>query len=202
MSWCPIAPPLPVVLPANVFAQKTCENLKDLNLPNVTISSAVLVPEGPVTGVPGFSSPNTITPEHCAVQAIARPTSDSEIHFEVWLAIEKWNRKYEQWGNGGWAGSIMTAYLADAVRRGYVGAATDDGHKGIATDASWAIGHPEKTIDFAYRAVHLTSIYAHAIMQAFYSKHSPMMQRALHAQFLIYRSDKSANDLQQFRQHD
>jgi feruloyl esterase len=150
-----------------VVAQKSCENLKDLNIPQVVIISAVLVPEGAGTSVPGFSSP-----KHCAVQAVASPTSDSEIHFEVWLPVTNWNGKYEQWGNGGWAGSIVTAFLADGIKRGYAVAATDDGHKGTTEDASWAVGHPEKLIDFAYRAVHLTSVYAHTIMQAFYEKDS------------------------------
>ena len=168
-----IFPILFTVAPAAVVAQQACEGLKNLHLPNVTITSTVLIPTGPGPGVPGFPSPKTIVPEHCAVQAIARPTSDSEIHLDVWLpTATNWNGKYEQWGNGGWAGSIMLAYLADGVSRGYAVAATDDGHTGNSTDASWAIGHPEKLVDFAYRAVHLTSIDAHAIIQTFYSKDS------------------------------
>lgn len=167
----PIYPLLLTALPAFALAQQPCESLRGLNLPNVTITSAAEVPERPTPGLPGIPAPSGAIPEHCVVQAIARPTSDSEIHFEVWLpAAAKWNGKFEQWGNGGWAGSILPAYLADGVSRGYAVAATDDGHKGTSTDASWAIGHPEKLVDFAYRAVHLTSVYAHAILEAFYGK--------------------------------
>jgi feruloyl esterase len=158
------------VLPPFATAQKNCESLKALKLPNVTITSAALVTGSQAPALPGMATTSAPLPAHCVVQAIARPTSDSEIQLEVWLPLTNWNGKYEQWGNGGWAGSIMPAYLADGVKRGYAVAATDDGHKGISTDASWAIGHPEKLIDYAYRAVHETSVDAHAIVEAFYSK--------------------------------
>jgi feruloyl esterase len=157
-------------LPAIAMAQRSCEGLKDLKLPNVTITWAGVVAEAPGSAMPGMMAASAPVPAHCVVQAVNRPTSDSEIHFEVWLPATKWNGKFEQWGNGGWAGSILPAYLADGVKRGYAVAATDDGHKGISTDASWTIGHPEKLIDFAYRAVHETSVNAHAIVEAFYSK--------------------------------
>lgn len=173
MSLRPIYPLLLTVLPAIALAQQPCESLKILNLPNVAVTSAIEVPERPATGATGMPASAGSLPEHCIVQAIARPTSDSEIYFEVWLPIAaKWNGKFEQLGNGGWAGSIQPGVLGEAVKRGYVGAATSDGHKGISTDATWAIGHPEKIADFAYRAVHLTSLYAHSIMQAFYGRDS------------------------------
>ncbi|HEV2486544.1 MAG TPA: tannase/feruloyl esterase family alpha/beta hydrolase [Terracidiphilus sp.] len=158
------------VLPAGAMAQKSCESLKDLSIPNVTITSAVSVPEGVAAARAGVPAPQVSLPEHCVIQAVARPTSDSEIHFEVWLPTTTWNGKYQQWGNGGWAGSIPTMYLPDSLKRGYAVAATDDGHKGGSTDSAWATGHPEKLIDFAYRAVHETNMDAHAIVQAFYGK--------------------------------
>jgi feruloyl esterase len=40
---------------------------------------------------------------------------------------------------------------------------------GAGFDGSWAPGHPEKQIDFGYRAVHEMTIRAKAIIQAFYS---------------------------------
>ena len=171
MSLRPISPLLLLASSLIALAQQPCESLKGLKLPNVTITSAELIPERAATGAPGMPAPAGNLPEHCVVKAVATPTSDSEIGFEIWLpAAAKWNGKYEQWGNGGWAGSILPAYLADGVSRGYAVAATDDGHKGIPTDASWVIGHPEKLVDFAYRAVHLTSVYARAIVEAFYGK--------------------------------
>jgi feruloyl esterase len=50
-----------------------------------------------------------------------------------------------------------------------VAAATDNGHDATKTpQGTFAIGHPEKVIDFGYRAVHDTSVQAKAIATAFY----------------------------------
>ena len=82
-----------------------------------------------------------------------------------------WNGKYQQRGNGGFAGTILHASLAEPLRRGYVAAATNNGHDAAKTpDGTFAIGHPEKVIDFGYRAVHDTADQAKAITAAFYGK--------------------------------
>ena len=112
-------------------------------------------------------------PAHCQVKGIARPTSDSEINFELWLPpAAAWNGKYMQRGNGGWAGSVPVPTLITPLIRGYAAAATDDGHTSTTRtpDASFAIGHPEKLIDFGYRAVHVTAVHSKAVMRAFYGK--------------------------------
>jgi feruloyl esterase len=100
---------------------------------------------------------------------VAKPTSDSEIKFEVWLPVSGWNGKFQQMGNGGWAGSIPIASMVGPLRRGYATAGTDDGHAG-GNGAIWAMGHPEKLVDFGYRAVHETSEQAKALIRAFYGK--------------------------------
>ena len=81
-----------------------------------------------------------------------------------------------QRGNGGWAGSIPAHSLITPVARGYAAAATDDGHSasGPTPDASFAIGHPEKLIDFGYRAVHETATQAKAIVSAYYGRDSKL----------------------------
>ncbi len=55
---------------------------------------------------------------------------------------------------------------------GYAVSATDDGHhaEGMMPGASWAVGHPEKLIDFGYRALHETALASKAILQAYYGK--------------------------------
>jgi feruloyl esterase len=69
-------------------------------------------------------------------------------------------------GNGGWAGVISYASLAQAVAAGYAGASTDTGHVG--NTAAFAVGHPEKVVDMGYRAVHEMTVKAKAVMDAFY----------------------------------
>ena len=44
-------------------------------------------------------------PAFCRVEATARPTSDSDIKFEVWIPpAEAWNGKFQGVGNGGYPG--------------------------------------------------------------------------------------------------
>jgi feruloyl esterase len=68
-------------------------------------------------------------------------------------------------------GSIGTAALGTAVSRGYAAASTDTGHEG--GSASFALGHPEKLVDFGYRAVHEMTVKGKAITAAFYDNTNP-----------------------------
>ena len=141
-----------------VFAQQTCESLTNLKLSGAAVTSAETV---------------TAAPAHCEVKLTIRPSKDSEIKSAVWLPIAGWNGKYQQVGNGGWAGSISYRAMADPLTKGYATAATDDGHDG-GVGATWAVGHPEKLIDFGYRAVHETSVQAKAVIRAFYGRDSSL----------------------------
>ncbi len=152
-----------------------CQNLKTLGLPNTTITLAEKVPPGGFTP-PGpsmpFGPPDIFKslPAFCRVAATAKPSSDSDIKFEVWVPLENWNGKFEGTGNGVWLGAIIYPALAEGLRRGYAVANTDTGHVGGPMDASWALGHPEKVIDFGYRAVHEMTVQGKAIVTAFYGK--------------------------------
>jgi feruloyl esterase len=109
-------------------------------------------------------------PSYCKVKAEANPTPDSQIKFELWLPADEWNGEFLQLGNGGLAGSINVAALIEPLSHHFAVAATDDGHTGAGTDGSWALGHPEKVIDFGYRAVHETSVHSREIIAAFYGR--------------------------------
>ncbi|WP_213979090.1 tannase/feruloyl esterase family alpha/beta hydrolase [Sphingomonas sp. dw_22] len=161
------------------LARQACERLNDLHLPKVQITSATLMPAGafPEAEPTVAGTVAVALTAHCEVKAVARPASDSEIGIEIWLPAEHWNGKYEQTGNGGWAGAIHRRPLAAAVRRGYAAAATDDGHQGGIGDdgtgtrsAGFAIGHPEKLIDYGYRALAETRAAALAAIKAFYGR--------------------------------
>ena len=79
---------------------------------------------------------------------------------ELWLPTQNWNGKFMAVGNGGFAGSIQgrTGDMPAALRLGYATAGTDTGHQ--EQGGAWAIGHPEKLIDFAYRATHEMTLKA------------------------------------------
>ena len=159
------------------MAQNTCEALKNLKLDHAEVVSAKWVDTGTIQMQLGNPPQAMSIPvkRHCEISAVSRPTSDSVINFTLWLpAQEDWNGKYLQLGNGGWAGSIQPAELIAPVAQGYAVAATDDGHQNQdplgALTPTWALGHPEKLIDFGYRAVHETAYQSKAAMQGYFNK--------------------------------
>ncbi|HEV2501306.1 MAG TPA: tannase/feruloyl esterase family alpha/beta hydrolase, partial [Terriglobia bacterium] len=146
----------------------SCSTLVGLKLKATTITSAQSVTKGAFTLPSG--QPIGSLPPFCRIQAVSKPSSDSHIEFEVWMPLSGWNGKYRGAGNGGFAGSISYGDMARAVRAGYATASTDTGHRAEGTDAHWALGHPQKVIDFGYRAIHLTALNAKAIIAAFYGQ--------------------------------
>lgn len=139
-----------------------CAELAALTIPDVTVNAASMLAAGPFT--PPGSQASLTLPAFCRVEATARPSSDSEIKFEVWIpAADTWNGKFQGVGNGGYQGSISYTAMAGALRRGYATASTDTGHTG--DDVIFGQGHPEKVVDFGWRAVHLMTDTAKLIIR-------------------------------------
>jgi hypothetical protein len=156
-----------------------CASLSSLGLPNTKVTTARLVPAGEfeppkspfgrAPGVPPASFKGM--PEFCRIAATLTPTSDSDIKVEIWMPTpDNWNGKLVGIGNGVWAGSISYTQMEGPLSRGYAVVATDTGHVGNGMDAGFTVGHPEKLIDFGYRAVHEMTVSAKAFISAFYSK--------------------------------
>jgi len=154
--------------PASRAAAATCESLLSLTLPGATINAAQSIPAGSYTAPDGEVFANM--PAFCRVAATLAPTSDSEIGIEVWMPASGWNGKFEGVGNGGFAGSINYADMAPGVSLGYATASTDTGHIGSSTDGSFALGQPQKIIDFGYRSIHGMTAIGKQIAAAFYGK--------------------------------
>ena len=147
---------------AGVSVAATCQSLATLALPDTTITRAESVPAGDEN-----SKPVPSLPAFCRVAATIAPSSDSAIKIEVWLPpAPDWNGKYQAVGNGGWAGSIGYPAMAAALRRNYATSGTNTGHDGAG--GSFALGHPEKLIDYAYRSEHEMTVKAKAIIAAYY----------------------------------
>lgn len=145
-----------------------CARLSGLKLRHTTIAQAVAVPAGPFTLNGPFGIHSVKLPAFCRVSGAIAPVSGSSIGYEVWLPLANWNGRYEGVGNGGLAGNISYEALADALRSGYAAASTDTGHKGMMMNGEWALGHPQRIIDYGYRAVHEMTVKAKAIITAFY----------------------------------
>ena len=166
---------LPLVLASAVNAQTdpgaACTALAKQRLSNTTISTAETITGGSFA-LPGVGGSLSNLPPFCRVAGVIAPTQESQILFEVWLPLEKWNGKVSGVGNGGWAGSISYAALAEQLRRGYASASTNTGHEAApgVNAARFAFDSPERLIDFAYRSHHETALGAKALVRAFYGK--------------------------------
>jgi feruloyl esterase len=166
-------------------APTPCENLKSLSIPATEFTAVETVaagpyqppagagrgaggPAGPAGGGPAVQP--RMLPAHCRVAAILRPSTDSDIKMELWMPTENWNGKFQMVGNGGWAGIISFPQMAAALREGYATASTDTGHEG--GNGMFALGHPEKIVDFGWRAVHETVVKSKALIKAYYGESS------------------------------
>jgi feruloyl esterase len=151
-----------------LLAAASCESLLKLELPNTTITAAESVPAGGFTapGGRGAGAGAANLPAFCRVAATLTPSADSDIKIEVWMPATEWNGKFQAVGNGGWSGAVNYGAMATALRRGYATASTDTGHVG--GSGQFALGHPEKLVDFGWRAVREMTLRAKSTIAAFY----------------------------------
>jgi feruloyl esterase len=171
-----------------------CDAIKTLSTAQTTVISAEVVPAGLFTPPPaparadgppaapagagrgraggGPVAPPQPIPEHCRVKLTLKPTSDSNIYSELWMPTNSWNGKLLVVGNGGFAGSIQGyGDMQVALRLGYATAATDTGHNASeGPNGIFALGHPEKIVDFAYRALHETTVESKRLIKTMYSR--------------------------------
>jgi feruloyl esterase len=106
----------------------------------------------------------------CRVVGHIRPTSTSDIGFEVWLPASGWDGRMHGIGIGGFAGVIDYFTLGQAVKAGQAVVATDTGHRGNMQESAWSKGQPEKVRDYSWRAVHLSTVAAKQVIAAYYGK--------------------------------
>jgi len=110
------------------------------------------------------------SPEFCRVVGLIQP----EIRFEVDLPIP-WNGRLYMFGNGGYAGEALDssprlATSRRALARGFATVQTNTGHDGSSEPLGTFAASPQKFVDYAFRAVHITSVTAKRIVQAYYDR--------------------------------
>lgn len=147
---------LAIVKPVLDCGQLTTVNFSDKLGEKVTLTSA--------------TSLKTDKGTFCQVKASIAPA----IGVEVALPQQQWTQRFLQVGCGGLCGQINLSLsnangCVPATQGEFVVAATDMGHSGGMMDASWA-EDPQKRIDFAYRANHLTAQLAKALIRAYYGQ--------------------------------
>jgi feruloyl esterase len=162
-------------------AEQACINLAGLTMVNTSIEVAEVVGAGkfapPTTRDNRVSSSvNSETearnriyqslPAFCRVAIRLTPSLDSDIKMEIWLPVETWNGKYLAVGNSAFRGRVRHTAMIEPLTRGYATSSTDTGHTG--NTASFGLGHPEKVIDFGWRAVHEMASTSKQIVAAYY----------------------------------
>src|SRR6187455_2956223 len=143
---------------ASTQPSKTCESLSSFTSDGVTTIQARVV------------AATADTPQHCRVVGMIAP----EVAFEINLP-DRWNRRFYMTGNGGLAGDALdtpnNADRTSALSNGFVMARTNTGHDARKEPSgSFILSNPQKAIDYAYRAVHVTADTAKKIATDYYSQ--------------------------------
>ena len=158
-----------VFLPS-AAAAATCESLASLPVKSGTVTLAQTVAPGafpPPTGriPPGSANVFASLGQFCRVAITLKPAPRSDIKAEVWMPTSGWNGKLQVVGNGGFAGTITYAAMANALAAGYAAASTDTGHTGPSSNT---FANEDVLIDFAHRAIHETTVAAKTTVNGFY----------------------------------
>ena len=144
---------------ADIAPRKGCEEMGKFKSSDIAQITAVAMPA------------DTAAPAHCRVSGLLSP----EIAFEVSLPA-RWNGRFYMIGNGGHAGEAMddagrVAQRNQALKLGFAFAQTNTGHDSRKEPgATFVLSNPQKAIDYAYRAVHLTATTTKDITKDYYGK--------------------------------
>lgn len=135
---------------------QACRDLRSLTTYEYAIDAATIVPA------------KDPTPEFCLVQGLVAP----EVRFEVSLP-RAWNGRLYMFGNGGFAGEPFTAggrvfRRNAALARGFAVVSTNTGHEAAREPGATFASSPQKLVDYAYRAVHISAVTAKEIARAYY----------------------------------
>ena len=143
---------------ADAAPSKACEGLSSFKGEGIVSIAARVVAATPDT------------PQHCRVTGTITP----EVAFEINLP-DRWNQRFYMTGNGGLAGDALdtpnNADRTSALTNGFVHARTNTGHDARKEPSgSFVMNNPQKAIDYAYRAVHVTAELAKQVAKEYYAK--------------------------------
>ena len=143
---------------ADTLPRKACEAMSAYKADGVATLQARVVPAA------------AGTPQHCRLVGMIAP----EIAFEINLP-DRWNRRFYMTGNGGLAGdAVDTPTNADrtaGLSNGFAHARTNTGHDSRKEPSgSFILSNPQKAIDYAYRAVHVTADLAKKVAADYYAQ--------------------------------
>lgn len=156
----------------SALAATSCEELKNLQLPDTRVRLAESITPNPEWKYPPSAfdainpGPKGASKPFCRVAL----TIEKQIEVEVWLPKD-WNGRFQGVGNGGYLGDFNFPAAGAAIAQGYAAATTDTGHKAKHPfDPDWVKGNPQAVLDFGHRAHHLMAVVAKQVVTAHYGK--------------------------------
>ncbi|KIJ49733.1 hypothetical protein M422DRAFT_74475 [Sphaerobolus stellatus SS14] len=162
MNHCPEGPG------AITFGQDRCLALqKSLALENTTILEVQYLLAGTNISTPGTcQSTAPVSTDLCRLYAVTNTTTQSVIHFEMWLPDE-WYGRFLGLGNGGLGGCIDYIDLDYGTSLHFATIGSDNGHDG--DNGVAFLNQPEVINDFAWRALHVEAVIGKQIVQTYYN---------------------------------
>jgi feruloyl esterase len=142
------------------------------------------IPAGPFTAPNGQAF--AAVPAFCEISLVISSSGNpatSQSAVEIWLPRPShWNRRYEGFGNGGFAGAIDFSELLLGISEGFASANTDLGtgilfkcnsafcgdHTGFGGIPGGLYGDPAAIRDFGYAATHLMTLAAKQVTAEYY----------------------------------
>ncbi|KIJ49214.1 hypothetical protein M422DRAFT_28181 [Sphaerobolus stellatus SS14] len=150
-----------------IGSQDRCLALKNtLSVENTTILDVQHIVAGSKIPTPGScQSAATVSADVCRIYAVTNTTSQSAVHFEMWLP-DQWYGRFLAVGNGGLAGCIDYMNLDYGSLQHFATIGSDNGHDG--SGGAPFLNQPEVINDFAFRAVHVEAVLGKQITQTYY----------------------------------
>jgi len=152
---------------ASAARSGSCGSLGRLSFDRTKLMASEVAAGSPLPTSAAFQEARVAAKPFCRVQGVVGGTT----RFEVWLPEPgAWNGRLQGLGVGGMAGGEPYPAMADAVDAGFAAVGSDLGHQSGFLDADWAIGHPEKVIEWGYAAVHDMTVRAKRVIAAYYGR--------------------------------
>jgi pimeloyl-ACP methyl ester carboxylesterase len=155
---------------ASALAER-CSELAGRAFGDGKVATAEFVASGDTIFKNPFAGEVKTPGELCRVRAQVSAVAGSNVTVEVWLPT-KWNGKMLGWGGGGLNGGLGAGSeigIAKETTRGYAGVINNAGHD-VSESTAWAIGNPEKIVDYGHRANHVAAVFGKSVIAAYYDK--------------------------------
>ncbi|OAL38796.1 General amino acid permease AGP3 [Fonsecaea nubica] len=169
--FCLLTAVLMAVSPAWAVLPRSTSDIQKILPGGATVLRTVsLGPNSTFGDVNEVAYPRNSTglPALCAATINVTSSTTSSFRFGLYLPQE-WNARFAAVGTGGIDGGINWPAMGPMFKYGFAVASTDTGHNSTNSSATWALRGPETVADWAYRAIHGSTVLAKHIVSGYYA---------------------------------